>query len=185
MQFIDLFAGAGGLSEGLSEAGFHSLFANEIMPVYARTYARNHVGTKVVTTDIRGLDADKVREEIGIERIENMHELGVVFHIIDDLKEVAASNEITEITKVVLELGEVSTVIDSYLTDCWKWAIKKEELLKDSELVIEKINAVTYCEDCKSEYETVKYGKICPKCGSRHTYLLRGSEFNIKEIEAC
>lgn len=114
-----------------------------------------------------------------------MHELGVVFHIIDDLKEVAVNNEISEITKVVLELGEVSTVIDSYLTDCWKWAVKKEDLLKNSELVIEKINAVTYCEDCKAEYETVKYGKICPECGSTHTYLLRGSEFNIKEIEAC
>lgn len=59
-----------------------------------------------------------------------MHELGVVFHIIDDLKEVAVSNEITEITKVVLELGEVSTVIDSYLTDCWKWAIKKRRIVK-------------------------------------------------------
>lgn len=67
-QFIDLFAGAGGLSEGLSEAGFHSLFANEVMPVYARTYARNHVGTKVSTMDIRELDADKVREELGIEK---------------------------------------------------------------------------------------------------------------------
>lgn len=117
--------------------------------------------------------------------ITSMHELGVVFHIIDDLKEVAANNEISEITKVVLELGEVSTVIDSYLTDCWKWAVKKEDLLKNSELVIEKINAVTYCEDCKAEYETVKYGKICPECGSTHTYLLQGSEFNIKEIEAC
>ena len=41
-----------------------------------------------------------------------MHELGVVFHIIDDLKEVAIQNDIEKITKVVLELGEVSTVID-------------------------------------------------------------------------
>ena len=31
--------------------------------------------------------------------ITSMHELGVVFHIIDDLKEVAVNNEISEITK--------------------------------------------------------------------------------------
>ena len=34
LTMLDLFAGAGGLSEGLSEAGFHSLFASEIVPVY-------------------------------------------------------------------------------------------------------------------------------------------------------
>ena len=56
------------MSEGLTEAGFHSLFANEVVPTYAQTYARNHIGTKVVTADIRDLDADKVREELGIER---------------------------------------------------------------------------------------------------------------------
>lgn len=38
LKMLDLFAGAGGLSEGLSEAGFHSLFASEIVPVYAQTY---------------------------------------------------------------------------------------------------------------------------------------------------
>ena len=114
-----------------------------------------------------------------------MHELGIIVHITKTLQNVAKENNLSEIGSVTLEIGEVSTIVPDYLTDCWKWAIKKEELLKDSKLVIEKIKAVTYCEDCKSEYETVKYGKICPKCGSRHTYLLRGSEFNIKEIEAC
>ena len=68
LTMIDLFAGAGGLSEGLSEAGFHSLFASEIMPVYAATYQKNHPTAKVLTADIRTLDADQIRDELSIER---------------------------------------------------------------------------------------------------------------------
>lgn len=68
LTMIDLFAGAGGLSEGLSEAGFHSLFASEIMETYARTYKKNHSSTRVLTADIRTLDANKIREELRIER---------------------------------------------------------------------------------------------------------------------
>ena len=40
-----------------------------------------------------------------------MHELGVVFHIIDDLKAVAQENDVTSITKVIIDLGEVSGVV--------------------------------------------------------------------------
>ena len=70
LTMIDLFAGAGGLSEGLSEAGFHSLFASEIMPAYAQTYKKNHPSAKVLTADIRSLDANEIRKELGIEREE-------------------------------------------------------------------------------------------------------------------
>ena len=56
------------MSEGLSEAGFHCLFANEVMPQYAQTYMRNHVGTKVLTSDIRTVDANDILHDLGMER---------------------------------------------------------------------------------------------------------------------
>jgi hydrogenase nickel incorporation protein HypA/HybF len=114
-----------------------------------------------------------------------MHELGVVFHIIKSVEQVVAENDLNEVSSVTLELGEVSTVIPSYLHDVWKWAVlNRSEHMKEARLLIETLPAVTYCEDCKREYATVEYGKTCPHCGSSHTYLLRGNEFNIKEIEA-
>lgn len=112
-----------------------------------------------------------------------MHELGVVFHVIRDLEQVAVENNVTKISKVTLQLGEVSTVIPHYLMDCWKWASAKHDLTDGAELIIETISAVTWCEDCKKEYGTVAHGRICPYCGGGNTYLLRGNEFMIKDIE--
>lgn len=40
-SFIDLFAGCGGLSLGMEQAGFAPVFANEIWDVAAETYRRN------------------------------------------------------------------------------------------------------------------------------------------------
>lgn len=39
--FIDLFAGAGGLSLGLEQAGFTPIFVNEIVPQFNETYRKN------------------------------------------------------------------------------------------------------------------------------------------------
>lgn len=115
-----------------------------------------------------------------------MHELGVVFHVIRMVEDVAEENDLTEIASVTLEIGEVSGIIESYLQNCWKWSVeKKSEIMHGAKLYVETIPAVTYCEDCRQTYETVQYGKTCPRCGSEHTYLLRGNEFNIKEIEGC
>ena len=114
-----------------------------------------------------------------------MHELSVVFYIIDEVKEVAAANDVSEISKVTLQLGEVSTVIPSYLKDCWKWASAKHRLLETAELEIEPIRALTYCDDCGKLYPTLRFGKTCPNCGSGHTWLKQGQEFLIKEIECA
>ena len=112
-----------------------------------------------------------------------MHELGIVFYIIRDVKKAAQENAVEHVSAVVMNIGEVSTVVPELLTDCWRWAADKEDLLRGAELRFHILPAVTYCEDCQKEFGTVAHGKICPHCGSEHTYLLRGNEVEIKEIE--
>ena len=113
-----------------------------------------------------------------------MHELGTVFYVIEQVEKICKENELTKVGSVTLEIGEVSGIIPEYIVDCGKKKKKKSELMKEAELRIETLEAVTYCEDCQKTYSTMKYKKICPYCGSEHTYLLTGNEYNIKEIEA-
>ena len=113
-----------------------------------------------------------------------MHELGTVFYVIEQVEKVCKENDLTVVGSVTLEIGEVSGIIPEYIVDCWNWARKKNDFVKDAEIKIETLEAVTYCEDCQKTYPTMKYKKICPYCGSEHTYLLTGNEYNIKEIEA-
>jgi DNA (cytosine-5)-methyltransferase 1 len=53
---IDLFAGSGGLSLGLRQAGFNVAAAVEIDPVASETYRKNHPNTKLLTDDVQNVD---------------------------------------------------------------------------------------------------------------------------------
>mgnify|MGYP002624016534 FL=1 len=112
-----------------------------------------------------------------------MHELGIVFYIIRDVKKAAEENHVSRVSAVVMNIGEVSTIVPEYLTDCWRWAADKEEILKGAELKINIIPAVTHCDGCGNNYPTIAHGKTCPHCGSERTWLMRGNEVEIKEIE--
>lgn len=111
-----------------------------------------------------------------------MHELGVVFYVVKDVKDVAQENNVQKIASVTLQIGEVTGIIDEYLIDCWDWAKKKEPVMDQAELIIETLPAVTHCDDCGQDYPTVAHGKICPYCQGKDTWLLCGNEFLIKEI---
>lgn len=114
-----------------------------------------------------------------------MHELGIVFHIINSIEEIGRENKLTQVSRVTLELGEVSGILQDYLQDCWKWAAARSELMRGSLLAVETIPAVTLCQGCGRTYPTVAHGRVCPYCRSERTYLKQGSEINIKEITAC
>jgi DNA (cytosine-5)-methyltransferase 1 len=59
---VDLFAGCGGLSEGLRQANFDVIAAIEINKYAAETYSLNHKETKLFDEDIRKLDTEKIQQ---------------------------------------------------------------------------------------------------------------------------
>ncbi|WP_407655765.1 DNA cytosine methyltransferase [Azohydromonas lata] len=61
-KVLDLFAGCGGLSLGLSQAGFDVTAAVEIDQWAADTYRRNHQGVEVIQADIRSLESELLRD---------------------------------------------------------------------------------------------------------------------------
>ena len=113
-----------------------------------------------------------------------MHELGTVIYVIEQVEKIAAENKLTSVNSITLQVGEVSAIIPAYLADFWKFARKRSELLKETELKIETLQAITFCQDCGKTYPTMKYAKQCPYCKSYNTFLITGNEYIIKEIEA-
>jgi DNA (cytosine-5)-methyltransferase 1 len=66
---VELFAGAGGLSIGLAQAGFEVILANEIEPDFAKTFEINHPNTRVITDDIHNVDFLGEIGKIGMPQI--------------------------------------------------------------------------------------------------------------------
>jgi len=65
---IDLFAGAGGLSYGLKQAGFDMKLGIEVDPNAALTLQENNKGMNVVVSDIRSLDPLAVIKSAGLKK---------------------------------------------------------------------------------------------------------------------
>lgn len=59
---IDLFCGAGGLSEGFRQAGFRILAGSEVDPAAAETFKASHSGAKLLPGPIEDIPADDFLE---------------------------------------------------------------------------------------------------------------------------
>ena len=65
---IDLFSGAGGLSEGLKQAGFRVAGAVELDAAACQIYRLNHPRVRLWNTDIRKLSAKSVMKALRLRR---------------------------------------------------------------------------------------------------------------------
>ena len=66
---ISLFAGGGGMTLGLRQAGFRTLLATDIEPSSERTFARNLPEVPFILGDARHLTRDMVRESMSVGEV--------------------------------------------------------------------------------------------------------------------
>ena len=64
---IDLFCGAGGLSEGFRQAGFRILAGNDIDPHAAETFAASHPEAAFLSGPIEDISADDILDATGLD----------------------------------------------------------------------------------------------------------------------
>ena len=65
---IDLFCGAGGITEGFREAGYRCLYANDCMPEAIETFLLNHPEAWAEAEDVEEVDPVHVRERLGLAK---------------------------------------------------------------------------------------------------------------------
>jgi hydrogenase nickel incorporation protein HypA/HybF len=113
-----------------------------------------------------------------------MHELGVIIEIVKQVEQIAAENEVNKIESLVLQIGELSSMVPQYMKKLYPAAIEGT-ILEDSTLEIEVIPANGLCKDCSKVFNLIIEKGTCPYCQSKNFELLSGKEFMIKEISCC
>jgi DNA (cytosine-5)-methyltransferase 1 len=68
LSTIDLFCGAGGITEGFREAGYQCRYANDCMPEAIETFLFNHPEAWAEAEDIEEVDPAQIRKRLGFKK---------------------------------------------------------------------------------------------------------------------
>lgn len=112
-----------------------------------------------------------------------MHELGVVIRVIETVEKVMVDNNLRKVDAIILQIGELSSMIPSYVEACYPAAVYRSSL-RDTKIKIEVLKAYGRCRPCGQVFEVVPNDGTCPKCCEKDFDLTSGREFMIKEIVA-
>ena len=116
------------------------------------------------------------------QRTDEMHELNVLMEVADQVEALAAENKIEKIQAIVLQIGELSSVVPIFMEEYYPLIVEKKDCLKDSHLVIETIPGEARCRCCGRQFNVVLHDGHCPGCNSFDKEILSGLDFVIKEI---
>ncbi|HEX3022881.1 MAG TPA: hydrogenase maturation nickel metallochaperone HypA [Lachnospiraceae bacterium] len=111
-----------------------------------------------------------------------MHELGVLNSMVHTIERIIKEQDLTEVHKLVIEVGELSGFVPRYLEQCWPAASYKT-FMENTKLELIVIPGIVKCRGCGRVFNAVYSDLSCPDCGGVGMDILEGDDMIIKEIE--
>lgn len=111
-----------------------------------------------------------------------MHEITILVQLVNLVEKEAKANQIAEkIDTIVVQVGQLSSIVPKYLTEYYP-NVTENTSLRGSKLEIEIIPGNGLCQHCNKVFRIVKHKGKCPICGAKDWEMLSGQEFILKEI---
>ena len=114
-----------------------------------------------------------------------MHELSIMQNILDITLEYAAKNNARKVTKIYLEIGELSGIVPDWMQSYFDF-VSENTIAGKAELCIEWIPALIKCKSCGKEFQVSRDNPQinCSECGvESQVEIITGREYYLKSIE--
>lgn len=110
-----------------------------------------------------------------------MHELSIAASIVDYAEEFAREHQAKSISRIELEVGQLSGVVTDSLVFAMEEAVKGS-ILEKAQVVIVEIAGKSICNKCQTEFDNSDWYTPCPNCQSMDSEIVGGKELNISSI---
>ncbi len=110
-----------------------------------------------------------------------MHEMSISLSILDIIKEEASKVSSKKVNEIVLEIGSLSGVEVESLSFALEVSFT-EPLVQDCEVIINKIEARSRCNECQKEFPCESLFSQCTHCNSYSSKLICGKEIQLKSL---
>jgi hydrogenase nickel incorporation protein HypA/HybF len=112
-----------------------------------------------------------------------VHEISVALGLLEGVETTAREQGIAQVNVVHVRIGALSGVVRDALLFSWDVATSGT-VAEGSELSIEDVPLVVFCERCESErMPQPGFGLCCPECGTPSARIVSGREMQLISME--
>lgn len=113
-----------------------------------------------------------------------MHELVLIQGVMEAVKESAAANSISKVSKVRLVVGKLSMALPDSMQFAFEVISSDEDLFRSAVLEIDEKEVICSCQQCQQLFpQQEQHIFVCSCCGSNQVDIIQGRELYLDYYE--